>query len=95
MERQKQADRILALLQAHAGEWVELPEILSLQIASFTRRIFELRQDGHLIENKTCSMGGQCHSAYRLRGRLNDELCSGVDGCALAEVSSQAARVSF
>jgi hypothetical protein len=42
----------LRLYKAEFDGWVALPEILDLKIASHTRRIFELRQDGHEIERR-------------------------------------------
>ena len=73
MERQKQADRILALLQANQGREVSLPAIMSLGIASHTRRIFELREQGYLIEKSERYVGHQRHVSYTLRGRLSNE----------------------
>jgi Helix-turn-helix domain len=80
VERQKQADRILALLQAKEHctyPWVELPDILSLRIASHTRRIYELRQDGWIIEMQDnwtrYEDHSERHTRYRLLGRLSDE----------------------
>jgi hypothetical protein len=70
VERQKQSDRILALLQRYPGDFVPLPMILDLRIASYTRRLHELREDGWLIE--TIHLGKH-HTAYALRGRLSDE----------------------
>jgi hypothetical protein len=77
VERQKQADRILALLQAHKGEWVELPRILALGIACYTKRLSELRRDGNLIElrdNWTKEDAFRVrHTAYRWLGKLSDQ----------------------
>ena len=71
-ERQTQANRILALLQAHKGEWVGLPKIQLLFIASHTRRIHELRADGWIIELQDTWVGRERHTSYRLRGHIKD-----------------------
>ena len=68
MERQKQADRILALLQSHRGYFVPLPFILNLRIGSYTRRIHELRKEWD-IEIKRDGH----NSSYRLVGPLAGE----------------------
>jgi hypothetical protein len=65
--RPTQAQRILALLDG--GEWIPLPRILSLGIAQYNTRIWELRQAGHAIENRTEERDGQRHSWYRLVGK--------------------------
>lgn len=59
-----QQRRVLTLLQSK--EWVTLPEILDLRIASYTRRISELRELGHPIECETEWIGGIRHSKYHL-----------------------------
>jgi hypothetical protein len=68
--RASQCVRLLGLLRKHEGEWVELPEILSLYIGSYTRRIFELREalkpEGYIIEQRDEWEGRERHSAYRL-----------------------------
>lgn len=51
-QRTSQCDRLLALLNSRANEWVSLPDILVLGIAQYNARIFELRSLGHRIENK-------------------------------------------
>jgi len=63
-KRQSQQDRILALLQSK--EWVTLPEILNLRIASFTRRITSLRRAGWVIETEVTQVGRERHSRYKL-----------------------------
>jgi hypothetical protein len=65
-ERLAQCERILRLLRRYEGNWVPLPEIMSLKIASHTRRIHELRKSGHAIELRRESVNGQTHTAYRL-----------------------------
>ena len=69
----KQADRILRLLESQLDnpgsfnhEWVPLPKILSLGIASHTRRVSDLRKQGHKIECRSQWVDGQRRTAYRL-----------------------------
>jgi hypothetical protein len=64
----RQAQRILGLLEmcAERGQWCSLPQIMSLGIACHTRRIFELRKAGHVIELKDEWVGRERHVAYRL-----------------------------
>jgi len=66
MDRENQAQRILMLLK-HANDWVSLPRILELGIASHTRRIHELRKAGHNIEMEDLWEGRQRRVWYRLR----------------------------
>jgi hypothetical protein len=77
MGRAKQADRILALLQVSKGQWVSLPQIMDLHIACHTKRISELRRDGHIIELRDeyvhSFRGCVRHTSYRWLGRLSDE----------------------
>ena len=61
-----QRSRLLALLQSRRGQWVPLPEILSLGFSQFGARILELRRDGHAITNKTEHRAGKVLSWYRL-----------------------------
>jgi biotin operon repressor len=63
---QSQREKILRLLQGRTNEWVSLPEILSLGVAQYNARLFELRALGHKIENKTQEVEGVRHSWYRL-----------------------------
>jgi predicted transcriptional regulator len=72
MKRASQAARILALLQAH--EWVGLPAILDLRIASFTRRLSDLKSDGWVIERREKRVGRARHSEYRLLGKSTDQV---------------------
>ena len=62
-----QCEKILAALQATPGEWVSL---LALWKASGSMavhsRINDLRQRGHIIENRTPQVARQVHSSYRL-----------------------------
>lgn len=65
--RDTQRERVLALLKAHEGRWVPLPDILALGIAQFGARILELRRSGHVIENRIeRDDNGIVHSWYRL-----------------------------
>ena len=68
--KQAQADRILKLLEFYSGsqthEWVALPQILALHIASHTRRISDLRKQGHIIECLKEWVDGQVRTKYRL-----------------------------
>ena len=75
MERKKQADRILHLLQNpyDSDGWVTLWEIMELHIASHTKRISELRDQGHVIEKKEEKVGRQRRTKYRLLGSLQDQ----------------------
>jgi hypothetical protein len=52
MSSSTQCDDLLALLRARAPAWVQLSDILALGIAQYNARIFELRQNGHIIEQK-------------------------------------------
>lgn len=65
MSNPSQADRIKNFLSARAGQWVSLKEILELGIAQYNARLFELRREGLLIENKTKKVNGQIQSWYR------------------------------
>ena len=70
-----QCDRILALLDSRAGEWVPIYEIMDLRprIAQYVTRIYELRirgiEEGFQIDNKTerDEATGEIRSWYRLR----------------------------
>lgn len=64
--RGTQRARIFDLLKSRQGQWVPLPEILSLGFAQFGSRIFELRRDGHKIENKTEYKNDKVLSWYKL-----------------------------
>jgi Helix-turn-helix domain len=67
-QRTTQCDRILSLLHAHAGQWVTIPMMMELHIADYRRRIFELRQEGWLIETMPQTYEGTVrHSGYRLK----------------------------
>jgi hypothetical protein len=72
-EHKKQADRILELLQKHRGEFVPLPVIMRLGIASHTRRLHELRKEW-VIEIQDIRAGGERHTAYKLVGPIEKQL---------------------
>jgi hypothetical protein len=59
---------LLRLLLGAKGRWIPLPEILSLGLAQYSARIFELRRDGYVIENRTehDAASGAIHSWFRL-----------------------------
>jgi len=68
-----QRSRLLALLQSRRGQWVPLPEILSLGFSQFGARILELRRSGHAILNKTEHRAGKVVSWYRLESKPPQE----------------------
>ncbi len=59
-----QQRRVLTLLQSKPV--IELPEMLDLHIASYTRRISDLRVLGYDIRCETSRVNGVTHSKYRL-----------------------------
>jgi hypothetical protein len=61
-----QAQRILKKLQEYEGRWVPLPEILSMFIGSYTRRMTEIRRAGFNVALKDERVNGQRHTSYRL-----------------------------
>ena len=69
--RKSQADRILTLLDTYNGEWVALPRIMGLGIASHTRRISDLRKRGLNVECRKEWIDGQLHTAYRIIPTIN------------------------
>ena len=71
MTHTSQAQRILNLLREYEGNWLPLPEILALGIASHTRRIFELRKKW-VIEMREEWVGQQRQTAYRLLGEKRE-----------------------
>ena len=68
MSRQSQTKRILDLLLAEAPNEVSLTTLMNLRIASLTRRISDLRQQGYRIENRKQVVDGVTHSWYSLTG---------------------------
>ena len=66
-KRPTQCDRLLALLEAHRGDWVPLPTVLALGIAQYNARVWELRRAGYAITNrKEMAEDGSVHSWFRL-----------------------------
>lgn len=65
-QRQNQSERILRLLRENVNQWVPLPQILDLRISQYSARIFELRAQGHIIDNHTRHVDGVVHSWFRL-----------------------------
>ena len=65
-----QRDRLLRLLEEHAGHWVDLPRILELGIAQYNSRIWELRRElepeGYRIESRVVRSNGRVRSWFRL-----------------------------
>jgi hypothetical protein len=69
-EKLTQGERLLALLEAHEGEWLPLFKILQLGIAQYNARIHELRKQGYTIENKTMEIvNGHRYTAFRYLGK--------------------------
>ncbi|MGH9492916.1 MAG: hypothetical protein ACRD2K_05395 [Terriglobales bacterium] len=62
----RQQVKIYTVLALRAGQWVPLPELLSIGVAQYNARILELRRQGLTIENKTAVVNGQRHSWFRL-----------------------------
>jgi Helix-turn-helix domain len=62
-------NRILNLLRAHEGDWIPLPAILHLGVAQYNARIKQLRDEGHLIENKISWEGKTKKSWFRYQGK--------------------------
>jgi hypothetical protein len=63
-----QADLILSLLRAARarGTPLSLPEILGLGVAQYSARLKELRDAGHVIQNRLKRIDGVTHSWYEL-----------------------------
>ncbi len=68
-DKATQRTRILNLLLSKP--WVLLPEILDLRIASYTRRISELREMGYDIRCETRYVDGVKSSRYHLEAQKN------------------------
>lgn len=67
MPNNSQSLRILKVLQRYEGNWCGLNELMDLRIASITRRISDLRQQGYDIRNKKETQeDGTIYSWYRL-----------------------------
>ena len=75
-QRQTQCDRLIRLFESRSlGALVALPEILDLRIASYTKRIHELRSQGYLIEmvEGKRSKEGKRFIYYQLLGKLSNQ----------------------
>ena len=74
MNTKTQRSRILQTLRNYRSSrlndgWAPLPVIMSAngtQIAQYNARIWELRDEGHEIDNKTETINGVRHSWFRL-----------------------------
>ena len=60
-----QCENLRALFTGEINKWIPLPRILSMGIAQYNARIFELRRQGMDIENKTERVNGRRHSFFR------------------------------
>lgn len=60
-----QNDRLKSLFLSKPNEWVPLHTILSMGIAQYNARIYELRHSGMEIENMTRKEDGGVHSWFR------------------------------
>ena len=79
--RTTQRERILQALQECPGQWVPSYELAAIAL-QYGARIYELRKQGYLIENKAQDVNGQVHSAFRLvpaasQARLFETACEG------------------
>lgn len=79
--RNGQKERILKALEDANGEWLSMPILSRIGsgnnlgwCASFTRRIFELRQDGWPIQMEEYRVDGKRLTKYRLVGSNLREL---------------------
>lgn len=73
MERQTQNQRILEYLEGR--DWVSAWTIVNLcRVLSLTRRIYELRVAGNVIEMRWVELGGKKHTEYRLVHRGQQSL---------------------
>ncbi len=61
----KQKDRLLSFFKEHPNTWIPLPKILQLGIAQYNARIYDLRYQGIIIENKWKIIEGVKHSWFR------------------------------
>ena len=63
--RTTQRGRILRLLQECSNQWVPSYELAAIAL-QYGARVYELRKQGYLIENKAQDINGQTHGAFRL-----------------------------
>lgn len=59
-----QTEVLRSLFNERAGQWIPLPEIMSIA-AQYNARIFTLRREGMNILNKTKIVNGIKHSWYK------------------------------
>jgi len=52
-QKLSQKERLRKLFIANPGRWIPLPQILSLGLAQYGARIYELRREGMCIHNET------------------------------------------
>jgi hypothetical protein len=64
-QRQNQYERLLTYFTYHRGEWIPLPNLMNLRMASLTKRISELRAAGHVIQIREKRVGPERHVEYR------------------------------
>lgn len=65
-QRQTQRQRLRELFEQREGQWIPLPEILSMSIAQFGARLKELRDiEGMHIENRMMHENSIVRSWYR------------------------------
>jgi hypothetical protein len=60
-----QEERILCLLQAAWPSWTPAPELARISL-QYSARIFSLRRNGWLIENRVRVVDGVRHGEFRL-----------------------------
>lgn len=64
---QSQCDKILRHLQANAGDWIGMPQLVRISGSyNIHSRIADLRKRGHQISHKNERRNGEVHSYYRL-----------------------------
>lgn len=61
----RQKDRLLSFFKERPNVWIALPEILTLGIAQYNARIYDLRNEGITIENRWEIIEGVKHSWFR------------------------------
>jgi len=89
-ERPTQKDRVRDLLLKNRGQFVTTPQLLTLRIVDYRRRIFELREEGWLIETMPETWkGGQRISGYKLTGKLGKQKQLGEDTAMFSEYPAE------
>lgn len=61
-----QAKRLLSYFESYCGEWIPLPDLMNLRMASLTRRIHEIRKAGFNVQMKDKWEARQRHVWYML-----------------------------